>query len=242
MPLRRMNEHVKSQNWLAVFLDFVVVLSGVFLGIQFSNWNDARQQRAQEALYLERLSQDFDLIIDRLELGLDATRTSVESGQLLLDYIEASETGQDEPSREEATAALGRIGTSAAPAGPSATFTEMVSSGDLSIIRDDTLRDALFEYDLIATGNRESWRVLRRTIVEEQRTIFSYFEAEFDVDPEQISMQVTGFDEVGFLADEGVPPAIGIISGVSINENQLMQQQHVAARQVRDRIAGAGGD
>lgn len=241
MLLRRISDHVRTQNWTAVGLDFLIVVVGVFIGIQVSNWNDARAQRAQEALYLQRLAQDFDLIITRLETGLGASRVSVEAGQILLDFIDASQAGGDAPTQEVATAALGRVGASAAPAGPSATFAEMVSTGNLSIIRDQALRDALFEYDLAATGNRESWRVLRQNVVEEQRIVFRYFEGEFDIGAEQLSFSITGFDEAGFLNDEDVAPALGIISGVSVNEHQLLRRQLESARRVRVHINEEGG-
>ena len=41
MILRRVMEHVKSQNWTAVAVDFLIVVVGVFIGIQLGNWNDA---------------------------------------------------------------------------------------------------------------------------------------------------------------------------------------------------------
>ena len=41
MILRRVAEHVKAQNWFAVAIDFVIVVVGVFIGIQVSNWNEA---------------------------------------------------------------------------------------------------------------------------------------------------------------------------------------------------------
>ena len=144
-------------------------------------------------------------MIDRLESGLRAARVSVDLRSALLDYIEASSpdaaADSQGPSGEAAAAALGRVGTSAVPAGPSATFLEMVSTGDLSIIRNEALRDALFEYDLSASSNRDSWRVLRQAIVEEQRIVFSYFEAEFDSEGEELSLIVTGFQSAPFLAD-----------------------------------------
>ena len=40
MLLRRIIEHVKVQNWTAVALDLVIVVVGVFVGIQVSNCND----------------------------------------------------------------------------------------------------------------------------------------------------------------------------------------------------------
>ena len=39
MILRRLSQHIKDQNWFAVALDFVIVVVGVFLGIQIGNWN-----------------------------------------------------------------------------------------------------------------------------------------------------------------------------------------------------------
>jgi len=41
MILRRITEHVKDQNWFAVGIDFFIVVVGVFIGIQVSNWNEA---------------------------------------------------------------------------------------------------------------------------------------------------------------------------------------------------------
>ena len=58
MLLRRITEHVKAQNWTAVALDFVIVVVGVFIGIQVSNWNDARADLADERLLLARMHDE----------------------------------------------------------------------------------------------------------------------------------------------------------------------------------------
>lgn len=52
MSLRRVVEHDKTQNWTAVALDFVIVVVGAYIGIQVSNWNDYRNDRADERLIL----------------------------------------------------------------------------------------------------------------------------------------------------------------------------------------------
>ncbi len=46
MILHRLIHHMKNQHWTAVFLDFVIVVVGVFIGLQVNNWNQARIQRA----------------------------------------------------------------------------------------------------------------------------------------------------------------------------------------------------
>ena len=42
MLLRSVTKHVNDQNWFAVVLDLVIVIFGVFIGIQVSNWNADR--------------------------------------------------------------------------------------------------------------------------------------------------------------------------------------------------------
>ena len=64
MLLRRITKHVKDQNWFAVGLDFLIVVIGVFVGLQVANWNDARADRVSERSYLERLSTDLGQTVD----------------------------------------------------------------------------------------------------------------------------------------------------------------------------------
>ena len=59
MILRRLTEHLREQNWFAVFLDFFIVVIGVFIGIQVSNWNTANAQREDEAVFLRLLEEDI---------------------------------------------------------------------------------------------------------------------------------------------------------------------------------------
>ncbi len=59
MILRRVIEHVKDQNWTAVALDFVIVVVGVFIGIQVANWNAARQDEHEGREYIDRIQEDL---------------------------------------------------------------------------------------------------------------------------------------------------------------------------------------
>ena len=57
MILRHVTEHVKAQNWFAVGLDFVIVVTGVFIGLQVANWNAVR--RAEQELGVIQRLQSF---------------------------------------------------------------------------------------------------------------------------------------------------------------------------------------
>lgn len=77
MLLRRVTEHVKSQNWIAVALDFIIVVVGVFIGIQVANWNEARVDRETGEAYLL-------LVADEIERQSESYSGSVEGAEYIL--------------------------------------------------------------------------------------------------------------------------------------------------------------
>jgi len=66
MILRRLTQHVKAQNWFAVALDFVIVVLGVFVATQVSNWNADRAFKAQERAQLAAMRTEIEGDLDRL--------------------------------------------------------------------------------------------------------------------------------------------------------------------------------
>ena len=63
MILRRVTKHVKEQNWFAVGLDFFIVVVGILIAFQITNWSEAREQK--------RLHDDaFERVIDEMHTNL----------------------------------------------------------------------------------------------------------------------------------------------------------------------------
>ena len=60
MLLRRVIEHLRDQNWTAVGIDFVIVVIGVFVGIQVANWNEALADERLGRAYAARLLADLE--------------------------------------------------------------------------------------------------------------------------------------------------------------------------------------
>lgn len=56
---RGVAQHMKQQHWTGVFIELVIVILGVFIGIQVSNWNQAREDARLGQDYVRRLV--FDL-------------------------------------------------------------------------------------------------------------------------------------------------------------------------------------
>ena len=59
MLLRRLSRSLKQQNWTAITVEFVLLVTGVFLGIQAANWNEARVDRELVRGHLSEIAQDL---------------------------------------------------------------------------------------------------------------------------------------------------------------------------------------
>lgn len=67
MILRRVIQHVKKQEWTAIWIDLVIVVLGVFIGIQVANWNEERADRAAYHAALVRLNAEIDTNLASLD-------------------------------------------------------------------------------------------------------------------------------------------------------------------------------
>ena len=142
MLLRRVTEHVKEQNWFAVAIDFLIVVFGVLLAIQFSNWNTARAEREQGRIYSDRAIEvaktelaGIDIQINYYKkvraAALQAVemlegRAPIDTSDLVFNLYRATEYTYITRSR--------------------ATYEEIIESGSLSFIEEDIIRTILVAF------------------------------------------------------------------------------------------------
>ncbi len=166
MLLRRVIEHVRTQNWTAIGIDFVIVVVGVFIGIQLGNWNDARANAAKEqvalAAILDDVEADFVGLNDALDAAVLATQASnrlLESAGLqtltevkTLIFASILDSGdmpvlEDGASREANPVQLWTaIALRYYPSQNDAAFSGLIAAGDLSLISDEKLVHDLKKY------------------------------------------------------------------------------------------------
>lgn len=82
MPIRRISEHIKKQNWFAVWLDLVIVFLAVFIGLQADNWNQERVAKQTAKIYYARLIGDLQAeqsSRDAREIYYEQTKRHAES-------------------------------------------------------------------------------------------------------------------------------------------------------------------
>jgi hypothetical protein len=86
MILRRLVAHLKDQHWTGVFIELVIVVLGVFIGMQVSNWNADRGERAAEIGYLGGLEEDVDYSTGSLQRFIRNLETQQTARTRLYDY------------------------------------------------------------------------------------------------------------------------------------------------------------
>jgi len=43
MILHRLADGIRTQNWFTVFIEFVIVVAGIFVSLQADGWDERRQ-------------------------------------------------------------------------------------------------------------------------------------------------------------------------------------------------------
>ncbi|MGB3627654.1 MAG: hypothetical protein WA989_17630, partial [Henriciella sp.] len=64
MILQRLATSIRKQDWFTVLIETLIVVLGVFLGIQLGNWNVEHERRAEEVAYLTRLHGEVVDLLD----------------------------------------------------------------------------------------------------------------------------------------------------------------------------------
>lgn len=144
MILRRLMQHVREQNWFAVAMDFVIVVLGVVLGFQISQWNSDRAASAYERAALLRLHEEAEAAVGYLEL---IDQIYQESNALRSEAL-ARLTARDFEGADMVALSRGVRVTTLLPAAstPRGTYDEILNAGLLSTIGDDALRRALANF------------------------------------------------------------------------------------------------
>lgn len=141
MILRRVTEHVRSQNWFAVGIDFFIVVVGVFIGIQVANWNAERLERQIERDTLIRLHDDIVESIAGQDRDLRFLEQQLSDQRIVVRALDACTVAADEePSFQRGLATLGYVNP---PRLFRRTIDEVAASGRTEVIRSEVISDEL---------------------------------------------------------------------------------------------------
>ncbi len=144
MLLRRMIEHVRDQNWFAVALDFVIVVSGVALAFQLTTWAEDRKTQEDVANTLLRMHEESVEVVRYLD-GQVANFTFLTGMQ---DRTVGALYAGDVEELDERTAQIGIFSMRFYPetTPPRAVYGEMSATGMFTRIEDGPTRQDIISY------------------------------------------------------------------------------------------------
>jgi hypothetical protein len=151
MLLRRITEHIREQNWFAVFLDFVVVVVGIFVALQVTEWNELRKERKDEARLLRQIVHEIDAII---AVSIDWIDTY--TARQAMRHAAMRVVQGDDPAdalTDEQSHALWRTHITFWAYESLTTLDELMGTGRLRVIRDEEIRINLLGID----ANQDVW-------------------------------------------------------------------------------------
>ncbi len=143
MILRRVMAHLRKQEWTAIAIDFVIVVLGVFLGLQVSNWNEAAADRRAESAYLSQLQGDLQRIEAEVSSQVEFEQFQ---GRLVVTVGDLIASSPSADRSRKISMALTQLTMRRTLRTESPTFTDLQSSGNLEIISDPELRAAIITY------------------------------------------------------------------------------------------------
>ena len=168
MMLRRFLQRLKQHQWGAIPTELVIVIIGVFIGIQVSNWNEERETQRKAAVFTARLTEDLRKEGWGYEWIIQYNRETNANQRRVLDVM----AGDLELSDEQFLVSAYRATQYKENNRYRATYDELVSTGTIGLIADQALRETAGNVfaapwlDQIAeqTRNSEYRKLFRETV------------------------------------------------------------------------------
>ena len=147
MILRRFAQSLKEQNWAAIAIEFVLLVLGVFLGIQVANWNEDRLTRSKAAVFTARLEADLRQEAWRYQFLLAYYSDVRDATEAAADAL----SGKAPLSNEAFLVNAYRATQYKQGASTRSTYDELISTGNVGLIEDRELLNLAVRAYSIAT-------------------------------------------------------------------------------------------
>jgi len=150
MILRRLSQSLKEQNWMAITIEFILLVVGVFLGIQVANWNAERETNKKAVEATEKLVADLRAESWRYQFLLEYHRDIRDAAEKTANAL----SGKTPLTNEEFLVNAYRASQYKQGASRRSTYDELVSTGNIALIKDKELRNvSVRAYSLTTIDN-----------------------------------------------------------------------------------------
>ena len=247
---RRRWEWRPKLRWFAA--EIVVVVAGVLIALALNAWWGARQDRATEQSYLRQLAADL-VETERVIADTEARLATPEwaTGELLRAF-----KSPERPPRDSLVRWLVDYGRLRVALPVTGTIEALIATGDLALVRDDSLRTAITAYAqamAVTAQSQHQWAERERTARDVVGSRVDYDEARAErMSPEALdslarTVPVRGiqsgerrhpfpFTVESVLTDRVVYDAVRIVSTSKWNMIDYRREMRDATRVLRERV------
>ena len=169
-----MAEAIRTQNWFTVAIEFIIVVTGIFVGLQVSDWSKERDNRALERAAIERLFVEAQDAHELVSFSADRMARLNRVRRMAVAFFSG-----DAPLPEN-TLPL-KIGANNMAQFPriqpvTSTYDELTSSGQMQLIRSSELRAIVSNFHAslgvhntlqtdFSRSSDEYWTAFRRNVI-----------------------------------------------------------------------------
>jgi hypothetical protein len=159
---RKIRQNLLSENKFSKYLiyaigEIILVVIGILIALQINNHNELNKQRAKEVQFLKNLKSDLIFEESELERYTGIRESIVNSAQIALEHF----NGKPVDNIQMFNFHTFKVGIWQEFQRNNNTFLELLNSGNLTIISNDSIKNGLLNLDLIYKGiisNREHLR------------------------------------------------------------------------------------
>lgn len=141
---RHIRQELVTENKLSKYIiyalgEIILVVIGILIALQINNSNEDRKQRKQELHYLKNLKTDLNLNISELDKYIKVRNSRIESANYVLEHFEGKPlTDLSSFAFHTTNIYIWQKFTQ-----HDNTFQELVNSGNLALISNDTIKNSL---------------------------------------------------------------------------------------------------
>ena len=232
---------------MAIAIEFVLLVSGVFLGIQAQQWQQGREEQRLERVYLERILSDINLSIETNELNITRLEGLSNGQALVVESLRACVLPDDKKDAfADGVSDIAKVGPSVFVL---STIEEMLSAGHFSLIRNPDMRDTLNGLARDAKYQANIFTAIYTQLAAasattSQRTIRTYPDHKTPFDP--VGWSDMEIDFAALCEDKAFQSAVSNIryltdAQISLN-SRAIEKLKQAKTMLETGLAASGGD
>jgi hypothetical protein len=142
-PLRRISEQLRQMRWAQVLIELLLLVLGILIALAVDDWVQGRRDARVERDYLQLLVRDLERDDEILKEFIGYEELQVKDG---IEAYRALRKTVAPADREAVAAKLSRLTSRRTLRLVRATYTDLVSTGNLRLISNPVLRDRVVKY------------------------------------------------------------------------------------------------